>query len=563
MKTVTSFLLVLALAVSVEAAKKPNIVLIMSDDMGFSDIGCYGGEIETPNLDGLAANGLRFSQFYNTARCCPTRAALLSGLYQHQAGIGLMTGDKKLPGYRGEFGRNVLTIAEAMGTAGYRSYMSGKWHVTRHVGPNGPKDNWPLQRGFDQFYGTIIGAGSFYDPATLCRGNIYITPVNDPEYKPKTYYYTDAINDNAVTFLKEHSAKTADKPFFLYVAHTAAHWPMHALPKDIAKYKGRYDDGFTPIRERRLKRLKEIGLISQDTKMSPGSDNWEKTPHKEWESRNMEVYAAMIDNMDQGIGRIINEIKRQGQFDNTLFLFLQDNGGCAEGFGRYTPRNPYRKYKPMGPDDLQRKIWPPMQARDGRPLRVGPGVMAGPEDTFIGYGRGWANVSDTPFREFKHYAHEGGISTPLIAHWPKGIDKKLRGKLEHQPGHVIDIMATCIDVAGVKYPEKYGEHQLDPVEGVSLVPAFAAKSLKRKDAIYFEHHLNCAIRAGEWKLVRYGQTGKPSTLRPWELFNMTKDRSELNNLAAGNPQKVKELGDKWEAWAVRAKVKPWPWKFEE
>jgi len=217
----------------------------------------------------------------------------------------------------------------------------------------------------------------------------------------------------------------------------------------------------------------------------------------------------------------------------------------------------------MGPDDLQRKIWPPMQARDGRALRVGPGVMAGPEDTFIGYGRGWANVSDTPFREYKHYAHEGGISTPLIAHWPKGIDKKLSGKLEHQPGHVIDIMATCIDVAGVKYPKKYDGHQLDPVEGVSLRLAFKGKSLERKDAIYFEHHLNCAIRDGDWKLVRYGQTGKPSNFRPWELYNMRKDRSELNNLAKENSNKVVELAAKWEAWAVRAKVKPWPWKFQD
>ncbi len=542
---------------------RPNIILIMSDDMGFSDIGCYGGEIQTPHLDALAAKGIRFSQFYNAARCCPTRAALLSGLYQHQAGIGLMTGDKKLPGYRGEFGRNVITIAEAMSTSGYRNYMSGKWHVTRHVGPNGPKDNWPLQRGFDRFYGTIIGAGSFFDPATLCRGNTYITPVNDPEYKPKTYYYTDAISDNAVNFLKEHSKKTADKPFFLYASYTAAHWPMHALPEDMAKYKGKYDEGFEPIRKQRLKRLKEIGLVAKDIKMSPATDDWERTKHKDWESRNMEVYAAMIDNMDQGIGRIIEEVKRQREFENTLILFLQDNGGCAEGFGRYAPRNPYREYKPMGPDDLQRKIWPPMQARDGRPLRVGPGVMAGPEDTFIGYGRGWANVSDTPFREFKHYAHEGGISTPLIAHWPKGIDKKLSGKLEHQPGHVIDIMATCIDVAGVKYPKKYDGHQLDPVEGVSLRPAFNGKSLERKDALYFEHHLNCAIRDGDWKLVRYGQTGKPSSFRPWELYNMSKDRSELNNLAKENSKKVEELIAKWEAWAVRAKVKPWPWQFQE
>ena len=543
------------------ATGPPNIVLIMSDDMGFSDIGCYGGEINTPNLDQLANGGVRFSQFYNTARCCPTRAALLSGVYQHQAGIGLMTGDKQLPGYRGELGRDVVSIAEALGTAGYRRYMAGKWHVTRHVGPNGPKDNWPLQRGFEKFYGTIIGAGSFYDPATLCRGNTYITPVNDPKYKPKTYYYTDAISDNAVTFLKRHADESSDKPFFLYAAYTTAHWPMHALPHDIAKYKGKYDKGFAPIREARLAKMKTLGLVAADTKLSPQSDNWEKVADKPWEARNMEVYAAMIDSMDQGIGRIVAELKRQGELDNTLIFFLQDNGGCAEGFGRYTPKNGYATdLKPLGPDGLQRKIWPPMQTRDGRPLKTGPGVMAGPEDTFIGYGRGWANVSNTPFREYKHFAHEGGISTPLIVHWPSGIDPSRNGKLEHQPGHVIDIMATCADVAGGIYPKKFGEHEIIPVEGVSLLPAFSGKPVERTDALYFEHHLNCAIRDGDWKLVRKGQTGRDAKLFAWELYNVKTDRAELQNVAAENPEKVEELHAKWENWAVRAKVKPWPYK---
>ena len=540
----------------------PNIVLIMSDDMGFSDIGCYGGEINTPNLDRLASGGLRFTQFYNTSRCCPTRAALLSGVYQHQAGIGLMTGNKNLPGYKGELGRNVLSIAEALGTAGYRSYMSGKWHVTRHTRPEGPKDNWPLQRGFSKFYGTIIGAGSFYDPATLCRGNTFITPVNDKKYQPKTYYYTDAISDNAVTFLGEHAKESPEKPFFLYVADTAAHWPMHALPKDIAKYKGKYDGGFAPTRAARLKRLKTLGLVDSSTELSPQSDDWEKVKDKPWERRNMEVYAAMIDNMDQGIGRIVSEIQRQGKLDNTLVIFLQDNGGCAEGFGRYTPKGPYRKYKPLGPDRFQTKIWPPMQTRDGRALRSGPGVMAGPEDTFIGYGRGWANVSNTPFREYKHFSHEGGISTPLIVHWPQGIAKNRRGKLEKQPGHVIDVMATCIDVAGGEFPKKFAGNDLIPLEGVSLRPSFSGKSLARKDALYFEHHLNCAIRDGDWKLVRKGQTGRPAKLHAWELYNMSEDRPELHNVAAEHPKKVAELNAKWEAWALRAKVKPWPWKFE-
>ncbi len=547
-----------------DAPTAPNIVLIMSDDMGFSDIGCYGGEINTPNLDRLASHGLRFTQFYNTARCCPTRAALLTGVYQHQAGIGLMTGNKNLPGYRGDLGRNVLTIAEALGTASYRAYMSGKWHVTRFTSPDGPKDNWPLQRGFKRFYGTITGAGSFYDPATLCRGNTYITPVNDPKYKPDTYYYTDAISDNAVIFLGDHAKGSPDNPFFLYVAYTAAHWPMHALPQDIAKYKGKYDRGFAQIREARLKRLKEMGIVDPSTELSPQSDDWEQVKHKAWDSRNMEVYAAMIDSMDQGIGRIVSEIERQGKLDNTLVFFLQDNGGCAEGYGRYAPRKPYRTdYRPLGSDEFQTKIWPPMQTRDGRPVRVGPGVMAGPEDTFIGYGRGWANVSNTPFREYKHWSHEGGISTPLIVHWPTGINKNRYGKLERRPGHVIDIMATCVDVAGVEYPSRFADQDVVPLEGVSLRPTFSGSSLERAGALYFEHHLNCAIRDGDWKLVRKGQPGKPSKLFPWELYDMSKDRVELHDLANKHPEKVAELSAKWEAWAARAYVKPWPWNFEE
>ena len=545
---------------SARAADAPNIVLIMSDDMGFSDIGCYGGEINTPNLDQLAKSGVRFSQLYNTSRCCPTRAALLSGVYQHQAGIGLMTGEKNLPGYRGEFGRNVVSIAEALSTAGYRRYMAGKWHITKHVSPDGPKDNWPMQRGFEKFYGTITGAGSFYDPATLCRGNTYITPVNDPKYKPETYYYTDAISDNAVTFLKQHADESPDKPFFLYTSYTAAHWPMHALPQDIAKYKGKYDKGFTPIREARLAKMKTLGLVAADTKLSPQSDNWEEVADKPWEARNMEVYAAMIDSMDQGIGRIVAELKRQGELDNTLILFLQDNGGCAEHYGRNTPASYATDLKPMGPDDLQTKIWPAMQTRDGRPVKSGEGVMAGAEDTFIGYGRGWANVSNTPFREYKHFAHEGGISTPLIAHWPSGIDPSRNGKLEHQPGHVIDIMATCADVAGGAYPKKFGEHQIIPVEGVSLRPAFSGKSLERSDALYFEHHLNCAIRDGDWKLVCKGKAGLAVKQFDWELYNVKTDRAELQNVADKNPEKVEALLAKWEKWAVRAKVQPWPYK---
>ncbi len=550
-------------AIAALGAKQPNIVIIMADDMGFSDVGCYGSEIQTPNLDKLAANGLRFTQFYNTARCCPTRASLLSGMYQHQAGIGLMTGDSKLPGYRGELGRDVVSIAEALGTGGYRRYMSGKWHLTRHVRPQGPKDNWPLQRGFEKFYGTIIGAGSFYDPATLCRGNTYVTPENDEKYQPETYYYTDAISDHAVTFLKEHAEESPEKPVFLYVAYTTAHWPLHALPKDIAKYKGKYDGGYDPVRAARFKRIKEMGLVNDEMKLSQRPDDWEKTANKEWEIRNMEVYAAMIDNMDQGIGRIVSELKRQGTLDDTLIFYLQDNGGCAEGFGRYKSKRPYRSdYKPLGTNGLQNKIWPPMQTRDGRPVRNGPDVMAGPADSFTGYSRGWANVSNTPFREYKHFAHEGGISTPLIAHWPKGIDASLNGKLDRQPGHLIDLMATCLEVAKVPHPKEFGGHKIQPLEGVSLKPAFQGKDLGREEALYFDHHLNGAIRDGTWKLVRYGQTGREPKLFPWQLYDKAKDRSETNDLAKKYPDKVKALAAKWEQWARRARVKPWPWKVD-
>ncbi len=563
MKCLFSLAGVFLLLATLLSAKPPNIVIIMADDMGFSDLGCYGSEIQTPNLDKLAANGLRFTQFYNTARCCPTRASLLSGMYQHQAGIGLMTGDSKLPGYRGELGRDVVSIAEALGTGGYSRYMSGKWHVTRHVSPKGPKDNWPLRRGFEKFYGTIIGAGSFYDPATLCRGNNYVTPENDKEYQPETYYYTDAISDHAVTFLREHAEVSPEKPAFLYLAYTTAHWPMHALPKDIAKYKGKYDGGYDPIRAARFQRIKEMGLVKEGVKLSRRPDDWEKTPNKEWEIRNMEVYAAMIDNMDQGIGRVVAELRRQGTLDNTLIFYLQDNGGCAEGFGRYKSKRPYRTdYKPLGTDGFQAKIWPPMQTRDGRPVRNGPDVMAGPADSFTGVSRGWANVSNTPFREYKHFAHEGGISTPLIAHWPKGIDVFLNGKLDHQPGHLIDLMSTCLEVAGVSHPKEFGGHQIQPLEGVSLKPAFQGKKLGRKDALYFDHHLNGAIRDGQWKLVRYGQTGREPKLRAWELYDMEKDRSETKNLANEHPKKVKALAAKWEEWAVRARVKPWPWKVD-
>ena len=466
---------------------KPNIIVILADDVGYSDIGCYGGEIQTPNLDKLAANGLRFTQFYNTARCCPTRAALMTGLYSHQAGMGHMTENRNdLDGYRGTLNFNCVTIAEALKPAGYRSYMTGKWHITAHTKPDGPKDTWPIARGFDRYYGTIMGAGNYYDPALLVRDSTPITPLVDPEYKPARFYYTDAITDNSITYLNDHKREHADAPFFMYVAYTAAHWPLHALEEDIAKYKGKYDAGYDAIRKARFERMKQLGVIDPKWALNTTVGNWDAVENKAWEARCMEVYAAQIDRMDQGIGRMIAALEKNGQLDDTLIFFLQDNGACAEAMGRSgketRPEKPTLEPMKAGDFFLSTR---PKQTRDGRPVLGGPNILPGPDDTFISYGRDWANVSDTPFREYKHWVHEGGISTPLIAHWPAAI--KARGELRSQPGHLIDIMATCLDVAGAAYPSEFKGNKITPLEGKSLRPALVDNKPIERDGIFFEH----------------------------------------------------------------------------
>ncbi len=539
------------------AGDRPDIVLIMADDMGYTDVGCYGSEINTPNLDSLAMGGVRFTQFYNTSRCCPTRAALLTGLYSHQTGIGLMTGDRGYDAYRGDLNRKCVTLAEALSRAGYRNYISGKWHVTRHIQPEGPKHNWPLQRGFDRFYGTIIGAGSFFDPATLCRDNRYITPPNDPDYQPDTFYYTDAISDNAVSFLEEHRHNTPDDPFFLYVSYTAAHWPMHALEEDIRRYDGVYDQGFQSVRESRFRRAIHRGVIDPKWSMSPAAASWEDTAHKDWEIRNMEVYAAMVDRMDQGIGKIIAWLRDAGRLDNTLLVYLQDNGGCAENFGRRSNLDSIRDltFEPLGRDGLQDKIWPPMQTRDGRPVRTGPEVMPGSADTFTSYGLGWANVSNTPFRGYKHDGLEGGISTPLIVHWPAGIPRHLQNSVVDDTGHLIDVMPTFLDAAGAAYPSEFQGHSILPFEGTSLLPALRGARLIRPRPLCFEHHGNLAMRDGDWKIVSTYRRDQP---RRWELYNMADDRTELNDLADAMPSRLQSMVGQWQSWADRVGVQPWP-----
>ena len=514
MRLLTFFAFLCALCGSNLAADSPNILVILADDVGFSDIGCYGGEIQTPNLDALAAGGVRFTQFYNTARCCPTRASLLTGLYPHQTGVGHMMEDRGLPGYRGDLNRRCATIAEALKPAGYRSYAVGKWHITPGNTPEleAKTHNWPLQRGFDRYYGTIHGAGSYFDPSALVRDNTLLTVVSDPEYQPAQFYYTDAISDHAVKFIREHARDHAAEPFFLYTAFTAAHWPLHAKEADIAKYQGRYDAGYEPIRAARWAREKQLGLVDEKWGQTPPAEKWDEVKDKAFESRCMEVYAAQLDCMDQGIGRIVAELKAQGRFENTLILFLQDNGACAEPTGRgpkATARAEHPTLPAMGRDERQHDSVP-KQTRDGWPVRQGLGVMPGGPDTYVAYGRGWASVSNTPFREYKHWTHEGGIGTPLIAHWPAGIARERAGKIETQPGHLIDIMATCMDVSGAEYPAERDGQSIQPMEGVSLRAAFAGQPLARRQPLFWEHEANRAIRDGDWKLVaKQGQ--------PWEL----------------------------------------------
>ncbi|MBU6238625.1 MAG: arylsulfatase [Planctomycetes bacterium] len=529
---------------------RPNFVVILSDDIGFSDIGCYGGEIRTPNLDSLAAGGLRFTQFYNTARCCPTRASLLTGLYPHQAGIGHMMEDKGIPSYRGNLSTSCRTLAEMLKPAGYRSYATGKWHVTRHAGADGPKHNWPCQRGFDRYYGTIHGAGSFYDPSSLVRDNTMISPYADPEYTPDKYYYTDAISDHAVRFIKEHHAQEENRPFLLYIAYTAAHWPMHALPEDIAKYDGKYDHGYEPIRRARYQKACSLGIIDPAQPLPAGIGDWGKVNDKEWESACMEVYAAMIDRMDQGIGKVIDQLKRSGDYENTVILYMQDNGGCAEGMGRTGNKNHPNIPRPNAPTlpamrstDFAVAGSVPSQTRDGYPVRMGPNVMPGGDDTYVAYGEAWANVSNTPLREYKHWVHEGGISTPLIVHWPAGI--AARGELRTQPGHLIDIAATLQELGQAKYPI-----DATPLEGRSLVPAFANHAIER-EAIYWEHEGNRAVRKGDWKLVaKHGGS--------WELYDIRADRTESKDLSTSKPEIVAELVELYEKYAARTFVAPWP-----
>ena len=547
---------VCCMAVGTTAAmERPNIIVMMADDMGFSDIGCYGGEIETPHLDRLASQGLRFKQFYNGARCCPTRASLLTGLYAHQAGIGHMMTDRQLPGYQGDLNDQCVTIGQVLQSAGYATYMAGKWHVTKKIGPEfstGDQRNWPRQRGFDRFFGTIHGAGSFFDPNSLTRNNRLIAPGSND------FYYTDAIAENAVRYIAEHDDR---RPFFMYVAFTSPHWPMHAKPDDIQKYRGRYKAGWDRVRQTRLKRMVDMGLIDADwqlTERDAKAVAWDDFELQEWAQRRMEVYAAMVDCMDQAVGTIVQQLKRSGALDSTMIFFLADNGGCAEEFGSnksalpmdLTPRR--SDLGPMRPGELQTQMVP-KRTRDGRVVRRGRGVIPGDADTYIAYGLEWANASNTPFRRYKHWVHEGGIASPLIVHWPEGIPTGQQGGWTDAVAHLIDIMPTVIDVADADYPEQYAGHPITRLTGTSLRPLFTSQAWDRLQPLFWEHEGNRAVRLGKWKLVAKGPIG------PWELYDMETDRTETCDLSAQYPEQAAVMAEQWDTWAKSAQVVPWPW----
>lgn len=500
---------------------RPNIILIMADDMGYSDIGCFGSEIETPNIDRLASEGIRFTRFYNAARCCPTRASLLTGLYPHQAGMGGMVNiggrDDGEPGpYQGYLNDTCVTIAEMLKDAGYTTMMSGKWHVGE------ARPHWPVDRGFDRSFGLISGASNYFSLSRDKAPGIKRTMFRDGEkWTPPEdgFYMTDAFTDFAVECLDTLGRE--DKPFFQYIAYTAPHWPLHALPEDIVKFEGDYLAGWDALRRDRYRRQRDAGIVGDECPISPRDNevpSWDDVPQekKEQMARKMAVYAAQIYCMDRGIGKVLAKLDEIGKAENTLVLFLSDNGGCHEG-----------------------GIW-------GQDF-WNNGAQPGGKDSYQSYGRSWANLSNTPFRRYKHWVHEGGISTPLIARWPEVISS--RGGLNRDTGHIVDIMATCCDIAGTAYPSQRNGSAITPAEGKSLMPVLKGGSRKGHDVLYWEHEGNRAVRKGKWKLVAIAGG-------PWELYDIEADRTELHNISDEHPEIVSELTALYETWAAENGVRP-------
>jgi arylsulfatase len=503
------------------AAPKPNVIVVLVDDMGWSDIGCYGSEIPTPNLDALAKNGLRFTQFYNTARCCPTRASLLTGLYPHQTGIGHMVAAHKgadgkvLEGYAGKLNNRCVTLAEVLGNAGYFTAMSGKWHVGQNQGVV------PWERGFQRSLNAPAGGFYFHDSP---RADLFLNGQHvgrgGTNGVPKEWYSTDLWTEYGLKFIDE--ARAVKKPFFLYLAHNAPHFPLQA-PEDIEKFRGKYKAGWDKLRVARHARQKELGVVDPAWPLAPRPENvkaWDdlSAADKDRFDHMMAIYAACVYRMDRAMGTLTDGLRERGVLDDTLILFMSDNGGNAES-------GPNGRFNGENPGDAASSVF---------------------------CGESWAWLQNTPFRLYKHFNHEGGIASPLIVHWPAGISAK--GELRREPAHLVDIMATVVDVTGASYPKEFKGRAIQPMEGRSLVPAFANQPIQR-DAIFWEHEGNAAIRVGDWKLVRRGGQGA------WELYDLKADRTEQKNLAATHAEKAGELSSAWDAWAKRARVVPGPARF--
>ena len=517
-----------------EKSQRPNIIVILVDDMGFSDIGCCGSEINTPNLDRLGDEGVIFSGMYNCARCCPTRASLLTGLYPHTAGVGHMVNNLGITEYQGYLSDRCVTIAEALKLGGYRTLMSGKWHVGGYYSTDA--SSWrpgevghpmPIQRGFDEHWGTLSGAGSYFWPHTLIHDDTFIDRPDDG------FYLTDAISEHACEMIDR--AVNDEQPFFLYAAYTAPHWPLQAWEEDIERYRGKYAQGWDALRTSRHEEMKGKGIVNEKWEITPRDETvppWEDIQEQTWESLRMAVYAAQVDRLDQGIGQLLDKLEERGIADNTLVMFLSDNGGCAELLREDGPRGSVRG-----------------ETLDGHTVKLGNYVenTPGDADSFMSYDTQWANASNTPFRLYKHWVHEGGISTPLLVRWPERIKA---GHMVHSPAHVIDIMATCLDAAGVAYPDEYDNREIAPLEGESLIPACTLDGWKRARPIFWEHEGNCAVRMENWKLVKKFPGA-------WELYDMIEDRTELNDLASANVPQTQRMVEAYERYAERTNVLPW------
>jgi len=503
-------------------ASKPNVILIMVDDMGYSDLGNYGSEIKTPNLDRLASEGTRLREFYNNSICAPTRASLLTGQYQHKAGVGYFDVNLGLPSYQGYLNKESLTLGEVFRSGGYSTLLSGKWHVGSE-----DKAQWPNQRGFDKFYGILKGAANYFNTDGLPFGKTAY-PValirNNEELHPKadSYYFTDEIGNNAVQFLDEQNKE--NKPFFLYLAFTAPHWPLQAKPVDIAKYRGKFDEGWDVLREKRIKKLKENGILLADQTIAPRDPEvpeWNKLTYDEkqfWKAK-MEVYAAMVDNMDQNVGKVLEKLKALKKDKNTLIVFISDNGAQG-GFNTYNP------------------------LRRGLVKNDGP---IGTSGSFDYQEQNWAYLSNTPLQDYKNNMHEGGFSSPFIAWYPSKIKA---GRIDKGTGHLIDLAPTFYELAGIEYPKELNGVKSNPLPGKSLLPVliYGASEVNRGAPIFWERAGNRAVREGKWKLVSIYPSYQ------WELYNLENDRGETNNVAQQNAGIVNDLSAKYFDWADKTGV---------